>query len=361
MSTAAATKPRTTRMEADNTSQGAVAVLQPPRLPYHPAIEERFGVDRASWKALTEAIYPQAKTTDSVVMALSYCRARKLDPFKRPVHIVPMWSSAANGYVETVWPGISELRTTAFRTGQYAGCDETDFGPTVERTFTGRVKQGNDWRDKSVTLSFPEWARITVYRDLNGRTCKFVGPKVKWTEAYAAVGNSELPNDMWEGRSEGQLEKCAEAAALRKAFPEELGNMLSAEEMEGRRLAEGGARTPDELLSNGAPKPTLVGALDELAKAGGATAPQVIEVEPIHDQTDSGATEQNGAPANGTHTRKAEKPAKSELLAEIDNLESKLGALQWQRDRALILGELSRKDRLEVDAAFIAKQEKLPT
>jgi RecT family protein len=120
--------------------------LKPPRLPYHEAVEERFGIDRAGWKALVEAIYPNAETADAIVMALSYCRARNLDPFKRPVHIVPMWSSVAGKMIETVWPGISELRTTAFRTGQYAGMPAPDFGPTIERTFkgvNGGVKTGH--------------------------------------------------------------------------------------------------------------------------------------------------------------------------------------------------------------------------
>ena len=116
-------------------NKGQLVALKPPRLPYHEAVEHRFGIDRAGWKALVEAIYPNAETADAIIMALSYCRARNLDPFKRPVHIVPMWSSVAGKMIETVWPGISELRTTAFRTGQYAGMSEPDFGPTIERTF----------------------------------------------------------------------------------------------------------------------------------------------------------------------------------------------------------------------------------
>jgi len=92
-------------------SKGQLVALKPPRLPYHEAVEERFGIDRAGWKALVEAIYPNAETADAIVMALSYCRARNLDPFKRPVHIVPMWSSVAGKMIETVWPGISELRS----------------------------------------------------------------------------------------------------------------------------------------------------------------------------------------------------------------------------------------------------------
>ena len=65
------------------------------RLPYHPAIQERFDIDRSQWRALVEAVFPLAQTIDSIILALSYCRARKLDPFKKNVHIVPIWSSTA--------------------------------------------------------------------------------------------------------------------------------------------------------------------------------------------------------------------------------------------------------------------------
>jgi hypothetical protein len=57
--------------------------LVPARLP-HP---ENALVDAAQWRVLTDAIWPAAKTAESVMLALEYCRARKLDPFKRPVHI----------------------------------------------------------------------------------------------------------------------------------------------------------------------------------------------------------------------------------------------------------------------------------
>ena len=336
--------------EAPPNTGTAVKILSAPRLPYSKAINEQFGVDAAAWRALTEAIYPAAKTTDAVVMALSYCRARKLDPFKKPVHIVPMWSSAKGGYVETVWPGISELRTTAFRTGQYAGCDETEFGEMKQETFKGRVKSKEGWQEKTVAVEFPEWARITVYRDLNGSKCKFVGPKVKWLEAYATIGNSDLPNDMWQERSVGQLEKCAEAAALRKAFPEELGNMLSAEEMEGRSVDA----VPAEVRAptNGA-KPTLEGALDNLATNGTkspATQPETIEGEAIEEP------QHEGQPSNET----AVPVGKSELLAEVEGFQSKLSALQWQRDRSADIAGLSKADRSAVDKAFIDKQASLP-
>ena len=229
------------------TSKGHLGALKPPRLPYHEAVAERFGIDRAGWKALVEAIYPNAETADAIVMALSYCRARNLDPFKRPVHIVPMWSTVAGKMIETVWPGISELRTTAFRTGQYAGMPAPKFGPTIERTFKGQAGRGKaKGQERSLTLQFPEWCRVTITRELAGKERSFVGPKVYWCEAYAKWADTDVPNEMWAHRPVGQLEKCAEAGALRRAFPEEIGNALTAEEMEGQPTLDGAAHAPEK-------------------------------------------------------------------------------------------------------------------
>lgn len=218
------------------TSKGEVAIFQPARLPFHQAVEERYGIDKGTWKVLVEAIFPAAKTVDSIVMALSYCKSRGLDIMKRPVHIVPVYDSARGGYVESIWPGISELRTTASRTLGYAGCDEAEFGAVVKGKFSGRVKDRGEWKDSTVEVDYPAWCRITVYRIIGGQRCKFVGPKVIWLESYATMGASDIPNKMWQERPEGQLEKCAEAAALRRAFPEEIGNELTAEEMIGRNV-----------------------------------------------------------------------------------------------------------------------------
>lgn len=237
--------------ETNNSSRAAVPAIAPPRLPYHPALQERFGVGQAEWRALVDAVFPLARETSSIILALSYCKARNLDPFKKPVHIVPMWNGALKRMVETVWPGIGELRTTAFRTGQYAGRDEARYGETLKR------RVGN------VDMEFPEWCQVTVYRLLGGQRLPFPGPRVYWLESYATAGKDDSsPNAMWKRRAFGQLDKCAEAAALRAAFPEEVGNESAAEEMEGRTI-DGAAyeRADAPMLS---PK-TLAGRLDALA------------------------------------------------------------------------------------------------
>lgn len=217
-----------------------LAKIAPPRLPYDSRIEERFGIDAAGWRTLTDAIFPSASSTDAVVLALAYCRARKLDVFKKPVQIVPMWDAKRKQMVDTVWPGIGELRTTAFRTGQYAGRDAAAWGEDCEAELGG------------ITLKYPTWCEIVVYRLIGGVRVPFHGPRVYWMETYATKGrDTAAPNAMWARRPSGQLEKCAEAAALRAAFPEEIGNEYAAEEMEGRVIDHEAIGAPETI---GVPK-----------------------------------------------------------------------------------------------------------
>lgn len=210
------------------------------RIAYEPTFAEAFGIDNMRWKVIIDTVYPAAKTAEAVAMALAYCKQRNLDPFKRPVHIVPMYSAAKREMVETVWPGISELRTTATRTSEYAGCDGADFGPAVKRLFEGDITEWIDGKKTTskgtVTVEYPEWCQITVHRYVKGSRVPFVSPRVYWLESYARRGKSDIPNDMWCKRPFGQIEKCAEAAGLRRAFPEEIGNEYTAEEMEGQTL-----------------------------------------------------------------------------------------------------------------------------
>ena len=214
-----------------------VPALAPPRLPYHPLFQERFNIDRAMWKALVEAVWPLAKTPESIALALAYCQAKGRDPFKRCVHIVPMWNSTLRQMVETVWPGIADHRITAARTGEYAGADPTAFGDWEEREFSGTDHQNKEHR---VRMKFPAWAQMTLYRIVKGVRVPFPGPRCYFTEYYSSIGDTGVPNTRWQRSPAQMLEKCAEAAALRKAFPEELGGEPTAEEMEGRVIDTGG-------------------------------------------------------------------------------------------------------------------------
>lgn len=236
--------------------------LAPSRMPIVSSIAKEFDVTADQWRVLVDQIFPSARSVEAIGMALAYCRARKLDIYKRPVHIVPMYSTALNRMVETVWPGIAEVRTTAHRTNDYAGIDPIKWGKDVERTFKDKReiwenRQITGTEDVEATVTFPDWAEATVYRMVAGKKRGFTAI-VYWLEAYATQGKLSVPNTMWQKRPRGQLAKCAEAAALRMAFPEELGNTYVAEEMEGRTI-EGAASvaaeiTPAKAITNSLPE-----------------------------------------------------------------------------------------------------------
>jgi phage recombination protein Bet len=145
---------------------------------------------------------------------------------QKPVHIVPMWDGKAGQMRDVVMPGVGLYRTQASRSQQMAGISEPEFGPLLTESIGGQE------------VTYPEWCRVTVKRLMaNGSVAEFTAVEY-WLENYAIKGGKEksvAPNAMWSKRPRGQLAKCAEAQALRKAFPE-VGANPTAEEMEGKAI-----------------------------------------------------------------------------------------------------------------------------
>ena len=180
---------------------------------------ERRGIDPMLWNAIGASIFPGA-SDDSKLMAIDYCKSRSLDIMKKPCHIVPMNVKDAKtgqySWRDIIMPGIAELRITAERTGKYAGQDAPVFGPMVEMTF-GKTEH-----------LVPEFCTVTVHKIISGQRVAFTNTEF-FEEACNTTKDGSL-NSMWAKRRRGQLAKCAEAGALRKAFPEESGGIISAEE-----------------------------------------------------------------------------------------------------------------------------------
>ncbi len=176
---------------------------------------------------LATSLYPGA-SVNAIKMVLGYCKAAGLDPMQKPVHIVPMWDNKAGTMRDVVMPGIGLYRTQAARSGECAGVSEPEFGPDVTETIGGQQ------------ITFPAWCRATVKRRLpTGEVVDFTA-KEFWKENYAVKGGKDksiAPNAMWTKRPYGQIAKCAEAQALRKAFPE-IGSEPTADEMAGKSLHE---------------------------------------------------------------------------------------------------------------------------
>lgn len=201
---------------------------------------------------LQTSLFPGAKAA-SIAAVLDYCEAAGLNVMLKPVHIVPMSVKLPNGkyeYRDVVMPGINHYRTQASRTRTYMGKSEPEWGPDRELMF-------GDFK-----IVVPEWCKVTVKRLVGGHIAEFTAQEY-WTENYATKGkDSTTPNAMWQKRPKGQLHKCAEAQALRMAFPELVGGE-TAEEMEGkvidlevldeRTAAPKATKSLDQFSGSGAP------------------------------------------------------------------------------------------------------------
>lgn len=193
-----------------------------------PAIIQETGVSLQEYQVLKDAIFPGA-SDDGLALAVKYCKARGLDIMKKPVHIIKVWNSSLGREVEGLWPSINETRTTASRTGEYAGSSEPEYGEDVTKDFN--FYDAKTRQTVARSLTFPKWCKVTVHRIIKGVKCDFTS-KVFWLEEYAST-KTGAPNSMWENRPYGQIAKVAEASALRKGFPEEIGGLPTKEEVEG--------------------------------------------------------------------------------------------------------------------------------
>jgi phage recombination protein Bet len=196
------------------------------------------GTDTA-WRVMCD-LYPAAETPDIILAVLDYCSVRKLDPMKRPVHIVAMYNSKLRRKVQVVMSGINEVEITAARSQRWAGMDAPVWGRDVERTFRGSFeKDDGTTQNVEVTMTYPLSCTLTVYRMVGDQRRAFT-EQLFWDECYGRAGfRSEVPNARWQQSPRQMIHKCTKAAVLRAAFPEDITDYTDAE-MEGREIDAGG-------------------------------------------------------------------------------------------------------------------------
>jgi len=145
-------------------------------------------------------------TDDEVAFSMAVCSRTGLDPFVRQIHFTKRKNRKTNEETIVITTGIDGFRLTANRTGAYAGSD----APVFEGDDKGLIS-----------------ASVTVWKIVAGQRYAFTA-KVYWDEYYP--GDPE--GFMWRKMPRTMLSKCAEALALRKAFPAELSGVYSHEEMQ---------------------------------------------------------------------------------------------------------------------------------
>lgn len=181
---------------------------------------------------------------------IAIAEARNLNPLLKQVYFVKRWDSQSKTEKWAVQGSIDGLRAIAQRTNLYDGQDEPEF----EYDPKGGIRL----------------AKVRVYRKDWHRPAVGVA---HWSE-YAQTKKDGGLTSFWANKPHVMLAKCAEALALRKAFPEDTGGLYVPEELPEEERA---AAARDVTPSRSAPIRGVVP--DDAPPAPEAKPP----VEPPHD------------------------------------------------------------------------------
>lgn len=173
--------------------------------------------DLATWTPqqtdiLRRELFPNITDTQLGLFA-QVCQRTGLDPFAKQIYAVVR--NTKDGPKMTIQTSIDGYRLTAQRSGRYNG-------QTMPEWY-----DGEKWTDVWASDDPPVAARIGVY--LTGSDRPTYG--VAMFREYAQKTFKGELVAMWQNMPANQLAKCAEALALRKAFPAELAGVYTPEEM----------------------------------------------------------------------------------------------------------------------------------
>lgn len=160
-------------------------------------------------------------TEDELALFVEQCRRTGLDPFARQIYSVrrKQWSSLTRSLeeVQVIQVSIDGFRLIADRTHKYAG----QVGPWWCGT-------DGEWQEIWLSDQPPSAAKVGVLRH------DFHQPlfAIALYKSYVQTNSQGDPVSRWKTDPAGMLAKCAEALALRRAFPHELSGLYTTEEMD---------------------------------------------------------------------------------------------------------------------------------
>lgn len=170
-----------------------------------------FAISTEQVALIKQTIMPAA-TDLELQLFVNLCRAKRLDPLTRQIYAIKPERSGWQFFAS-----IDGLRIIAERSGKYLGQ-------------TAPIWCGPDgaWRDVWLEDGPPAAAKVGVYKA--GSTESTWGI-ARW-RSYARLNRDGAPIANWASMPDVMLAKCAEALALRKAFPDDLSGLYVREEMD---------------------------------------------------------------------------------------------------------------------------------
>lgn len=186
------------------------------------APQDAFGKMTRTQIDLIKRTVAKGASDDELKMFIQVCKGANLNPFLKQVHLIPRWDSKEGREIRAIQVSIDGFRAIAEESGAYAGNEDP--------VFTGEdVIQISAGKDSKATkeLKVPEKATVTVYKLVQGQRYAFAAT-ARWTEYYPGP----KMGFQWHLKPFLMLGKCAEALALRKAFPKLLSGMYAQEELD---------------------------------------------------------------------------------------------------------------------------------